>query len=91
MCDRCANIDYAIADPIWLPCGGSVDRYTSRDRVGVLPPVTPTWSPSDQDYDSQTKIHDLMAIIRKQRTEIAVLKAKIEKPPTDSHESFEGI
>lgn len=32
MCERCANIDYPIGDSIWLPCGGSSDRYRARSR-----------------------------------------------------------
>lgn len=33
MCDRCADIDYPINDPIWLPCGGHSSRYTSAQKV----------------------------------------------------------
>lgn len=29
MCDRCADIDYPIGDPIWLPCGGPAWRYNN--------------------------------------------------------------
>ena len=89
MCDRCANIDYPIGDSIWLPCGGPADRYTSRRR-GVLPPITPNSSHSDHDYDRQTKINDLMSIIRRQRDEISSLKVKAA-PRDDSRESFEGV
>lgn len=89
MCHRCADMDYPIGDVIWLPCGGSPDRYTSRRRTGHLPPVTPNHSPSDYDLDSQIKINDLMAIIRKQRSEISTLKA-MQSPP-DSRDSFEGV
>lgn len=89
MCDRCANIDYPINDPIWLPCGGSPDRYTSRHRVGRLPPLTPNRHLQDQAYDQQTKINDLMAMIRQQRREISTLKAVARH--TDSRDSFEGV
>jgi hypothetical protein len=44
---------------------------------------------SDEDYDAQLKINTLMAIIRRQRGEIATLKAQQQR--TDSRDSFEGI
>jgi hypothetical protein len=54
-----------------------------------LPPVTPNHSPSDYEYDSQMKINDLMAIIRRQRQDIAALRAS--QQPAHSRESFEGV
>lgn len=39
MCDRCADIDYAIGDVIWLPCGGPSWRYNNpRYRAKPVQP-----------------------------------------------------
>lgn len=80
MCDRCLTIDYAVAD-CWRPC------YLPSKRAII--PATPRGGFSEDDYDAQFKINRLMAVIRAQRAEIAVLKAT--QLPTNSHESLEGI
>lgn len=89
MCIRCADIDYPIGDPIWLPCGGSPDRYTSRWRTGRLPPLTPNHSHSDQDGDGWTKVQELVASLHRTHDEIARLKAN-GHPASDAHDGFTG-
>lgn len=81
MCERCAEIDYPIAD-CWRPC------YVPRPRPDGFIPVSRGFS--DEDFDMQLKLNHLMAIIRKQREEISGLKEKVT-PREDSRESFEGV
>lgn len=79
MCDRCLDLDYAVAD-CWRPC------YVPPRRSA---PIQVSRGFSDEDYDAQQKITNLMAVIRAQRTEISTLKAAQTR--ADSRESFEGL
>ena len=89
MCTRCeSEIDYPVAD-CWRPCYIPTGRtHLPQDRSKRIPP-TPRGGFSDEDYDAQHKINQLMAIIRSQRTEISTLKAISHR--TDSRDSFEGV
>ncbi len=80
MCERCADLDYQVAD-CWRPC------YVPRARPKGFIPVSRGFS--DEDFDAQNKINNLMAIIRGQRAEISTLKATQTKD--DSRDSFEGV
>ncbi len=89
MCDRCADIDYPIGDPIWLPCGGPAARYTSRRRGISLPPLTPNRAQMDDAYEAHETFETMQAILRRQQAEIVTLKAALHR--TDSRDSFEGV
>ncbi len=80
MCDQCTNIDYQVAD-CWRPC------YMPRPKPKGYIPTSRGFS--DEDFDAQQKINNLMAIIRAQRSEISTLKTSTNK--TDSRDSFEGV
>lgn len=80
MCTRCDDLDYPVAD-CWRPC------YVPPMRRKEPMPVSRGFS--DEDYDAQLKINNLMAIIRQQRGEISTLKAS--QPQPDSRDSFEGL
>lgn len=90
MCDKCVNIDYPIADSIWLPCGGPPDRYGARNRPPGYIPTTPRGGFSDEDFSMQEKVNRLMARIRTQQEEIARLRAK-QQPPDPGTPGFEGV
>ena len=81
MCDRCADLDYQVAD-CWRPC------YVPRPKPKGFIPTSRGFS--DEDFDMQLKVNNLMAVIRKQREEISSLKVKAA-PREDSRESFEGV
>ena len=81
MCDRCALIDYAIGDTIWLPCGGPASRYTKRrTRPGY----------SDSDTTEWTRVRELVTVLNRKQDEIERLKESAH-PHTDSRDSFEGV
>ncbi len=82
MCTACTLIDYPV-DDCWRPC--YVPPTQSRGWI----PTTPIGGFSDEDYDAQHKINQLMATIRAQRAEISTLKATTHR--TDSRDSFEGV
>lgn len=80
MCERCANIDYPIGDSIWLPCGGSPERYRHK-------PVKRGWS--DEDERAEFIIARLKQAIERQRRENDALKAGMQRAA--GGESFEGV
>lgn len=86
MCDRCADLDYAVAD-CWRPC------YVPRARSTEYIPTTPRGGFSDEDLSAQEKINKLVAIIKRQREEISSLKAIHDRTaqPLKSRNSFEGV
>jgi hypothetical protein len=81
MCDKCALIDYAIGDSIWLPCGGPASRYTGRK--------TPRGY-SDMDHDAWTKVQELVRSLNLKQAEIDRLKDAAHSHD-NSRDSFEGI
>lgn len=83
MCDRCADLDYAVAD-CWRPC------YVPRPKPPGYIPTTPRGGFSDEDYDMQAKVDGLISTIRRQGETIRTLKAK-QEPARDARNSFEGV
>lgn len=88
MCERCANIDYPIGDAIWLPCGGSSERYRARPtRRGY----------GEEDFEADRIIVTLRHHLKKseQRNKMIVAEnelLKARQPPTDRGSSgFEPI
>ena len=84
MCDRCALLDYPVAE-CWLPC--YEPRQRTRPRWYI--PTTPRGGFDEEDFDAQQRIQSLLSVIRKQRSEISGLKATIHQD--DSRDSFEGV
>ena len=84
MCDRCTLIDYPVSD-CWRPCYHPLQKQKPKGWI----PTVPRGGFDEEDFDAQQRVQILLSVIRTQRSEISILKAKLSPP--DSRDSFEGV